>query len=153
MAKLVLGPPHYHDTFQTCQTRRVGVFILSNVPDVANGRLHPAEMCTCHTSHAHSPHTSRDASCGVCLGVRRVDCWSSWCVVHHTPMTPLKRVRRGERATSSCRDVHVPHVARTLPTRRTHTPHTRVEMHLVASVWDYRVVFFCRVGAWSTTRP
>src|SRR3954452_23420117 len=27
LAKLVLGPPHYHDTFQTCQTWRVGVCI------------------------------------------------------------------------------------------------------------------------------
>src|SRR3954470_23389762 len=27
LAKLVLGPPLYHDTFQTCQTWRVGVLV------------------------------------------------------------------------------------------------------------------------------
>src|SRR3954465_613355 len=34
-------------------------------------------------------------------------------------------------------------------TRRTHTHHTRVEMHLV----EYGVLFFGQVGAWSTTLP
>src|SRR4051812_9514297 len=29
LAKLVLGPPHYHGTFQTCQTWRVGVCFLA----------------------------------------------------------------------------------------------------------------------------
>src|SRR4051812_20710105 len=33
---------------------------LSNVPDVASGRMHAGEICTCHTSHAFSPHTSRE---------------------------------------------------------------------------------------------
>src|SRR3954470_15903136 len=65
-----IGPPHYHDTFQTCQAWRVGVCMLA----------------------------------------------------------------RCARAT-----------------RRTHTHHTRVEMHLVACVWEYGVLFFGQVGAWSTT--
>src|SRR3954466_2978132 len=72
LAKLVLGPPHYHDTFQTCQTWQVGVCMLA----------------------------------------------------------------RCARAT-----------------RHTHTHHTRVEMHLVACVWEYGVLFFGQVGAWSTTLP
>ena len=38
-------------------------------------------------------------------------------------------------------------------TRRTHTHHTRVEMHLVACVWEYGVFFSSQVGAWSTTLP
>src|SRR3954471_12945143 len=66
--------------------------------------MHAGEMCTCHTSHAHSPHTSRDAPCGVCLGVWRVVFWASWCLVHHTTMTPFKRARRGEWAYACCRD-------------------------------------------------
>src|SRR3954470_7044653 len=114
---------------------------LSNVPDVASGRMHDGEMCTCHTSHAHSPHTSRDAPCGVW----RVVFWPSWCLVHHTTMSPFKRARRGEWAYACWRDVHV--------SRRTHTHHTRVEMHLVACVWEYGVLFFGQVGAGSTTLP
>src|SRR4051812_10825529 len=163
-------------------------------------------MCACHTSHTHYPHTSRDAPCGVCLGVWRVVFWPSWCLVHHTTMTPFKRARRGELTYACWRDVHVPHVAHTLTThesrctlwrvfgsmaccflaklvgraprwektfktggtgrvevnmlarcaratRRTHTTHTRVEMHLVACVWEYGVLFFGQVGAWSTTLP
>src|SRR4051812_12964266 len=146
-------------------------------------------MCTCHTSHAHSPHSSRDAPCGVCLGVWRVVFWPSWCLVHHTTMTPFKRAkrdeqaydfsrdapwgrglgvwgvvfltnlglghhttmtpfkraRRGEWAYACWRDAHVP--------SRTHTHHTQVEMHLVACVWEYGVLFFGQVGAWSTTLP
>src|SRR3954462_4239602 len=82
LAKLVLGPPHYHDTFQTCQIWRVGVCVLAR--------------CVRAKSHALSPHTSRDASCGVCLGVWRVVFWPSWCLVHYTTMTPFKRARRGE---------------------------------------------------------
>src|SRR3954463_5962621 len=131
LAKLVLGPPHYHDTIQTCQTWRVGVCMLAR--------------CARAKSHAHSPHTSRDAPCGVCLGVWRVVFWPSWCSVHHTTMTPFKRARRGEWAYACWRDVHVP--------SRTHTHHTRVEMHLVACVWEYGVLCFGQVGAWSTTLP
>src|SRR3954464_668817 len=86
LAKLVLGPPHYHDTFQTCQTWRVGVCML------ASGRMHAGE--------------------------RAYACW---------------------------RDVHVP--------SRTHSHHTRVEMHLVACVWENVVLCFGQVGAWSTTLP
>src|SRR4051812_43293345 len=137
LAKLVLGSPHYHYTFQTCQTWRVGVCMLS----------------ICAKSHAHSPHMFPYAPCCVCLGVWRVVFWPSWCLVHHTTMTPFKRARRGEWAYACWRDVHVPHVARTLTTRRTHTHHTRVEMHLVACVWEYGVLFFCQVGARSTTLP
>src|SRR3982750_2132560 len=156
--------------------------------------MHVGEMCTCHTSHTHSPHTSRDAPCGVCLGVWRVVFLPSWCLVHNTTMTPFKGARRGEWTYACWRDVHVPHVAHTLTThesrctlwrvfgsmaccflaklvlgpphyhdtfqtcqtwrvgvcmlarcaratRRTHTHHTRVEMHLVClGVW--RVVFW-----------
>src|SRR3954471_773657 len=180
LAKVVLGPPHYHDTFQTCQTWRVGVCMLAR--------------CARAKSHALSPHTSRDAPCGVCLGVCRVVFWPSWCLVHHTTMTPFKRARCGEWAYACWRDVHC-QVARTLTThesrctlwrvfgsmaccflaklvlgpphyhdpfqtcqtwrvgvcmlarcaratRRTHTHHTRVEMHLVACVWEYGVLFF-----------
>src|SRR4051812_15694812 len=58
-------------------------------------------------------------------------------------MTPFKRARRGEWAYVCWRDVHVP--------SRTHTHHTRVEMHLVACVWEYGVLFFGQVGAWTTT--
>src|SRR4051812_34220978 len=58
LAKLVLGPPHYHDTFQTCQTWRVGVCMLAR--------------CARAKSHTLSPLTSRDALCGLCLGVCRV---------------------------------------------------------------------------------
>src|SRR3954466_6253104 len=72
---------------------------------MASGRMHAGEMCTCHTSHALSPHTSRDAPCGVCLGVWRVVFWPSWCLVHHTTMTPFKRARRGEWAYACWRDV------------------------------------------------
>ena len=32
----------------------------------------------------------------LCLGVWRVVFWPSWCLVHHTTMTPFKRARRGE---------------------------------------------------------
>src|SRR3954470_24041523 len=32
LAKLVLCPPHYHDTFQTFQTWRVGVCMLARCP-------------------------------------------------------------------------------------------------------------------------
>src|SRR3954471_747039 len=152
--------------------------------------MNVGEMCTCHSSHTHSPHTSRDAPCGVCLGVWRVVFWPSWCLVHHTAMRPLKRARRGEWAYACWRDVHVPHVARTLTThesrctlwsmaccflaklvlgpphyhdtfqtcqtwrvgvcmlarcaratRRTHTHHTRVEMHLV----EYGVLFLAKL--------
>src|SRR3954470_17069208 len=80
--KLLLGPPHYHDTFQPCQTWRVGVCMLAK--------------CARAKSHALSPHTSRDAPCGVCLGVWRVVFWPSWCLVHHTTMAPFKHARRGE---------------------------------------------------------
>src|SRR3954463_14894593 len=184
LAKLVLGPPHYHGTFQTCQTWRVGVCMLAR--------------CARAKSHALSPHTSRDAPCGVCLGVWRVVFWPSWCLVHHTTMTPFKRARRGEWAYACWRDVHVSsrtHTHHTPPCgvcmgvwrvvfwpswclvhhttmtpfkrarrgewayacwrdvhvpSRTHTHHTRVEMHLVACVWEYGVLFFGQVGAWST---
>ena len=78
--------------------------------------MHVGEMCTYHTSHTHSPHTSRDAPCGVCLGVWRVVFWPSWCLVHHSTMTPFKRARRGEWAYACWRDVHVPHVAHTITT-------------------------------------
>src|SRR3954468_5413225 len=98
--------------------------------------MHVGEMCTCHTSHTHSPHTSRDAPCGVCLGVWCVVFWSSWCLVHHTTMAPFKRARRGEWAYACWRDVHVP--------SRTHSHHTRVEMHLVACVWEYGVLFLSK---------
>src|SRR3954462_5886885 len=46
LAKLVLGPPHYHDTFQTCQTWRVGVCMLG-------------EMCTCQVARTLTTHESR----------------------------------------------------------------------------------------------
>src|SRR3954463_10981371 len=108
LAKLVLGPPHYHDTFQTCQTWQVGVCMLAR--------------CARAKSHAH--FTTPE------------------CLVHHTTMTPFKRARRGKWAYACWRDVHVP--------SRTHTHHTRVEMHLVACVWEYGVLFFGQVGAWST---
>src|SRR3954464_4537620 len=123
LAKLVLGPPHYYDTFQTCQTWREGVCMLAR--------------CARAKSHALSPHTSPDAPCGVCLGVCRVVFWPSWCLVHHTTMAPFKRARRGEWAYACWRDVHVP--------SRTHTHHTRVEMHLVACVWEYGVLFLAKL--------
>src|SRR4051812_29992750 len=123
-AKLVLGPPHYHDTFQTCQTWRVGVCMLAR--------------CARVKSHAHFSHTYRDPPCVVSLPARRSSYLPSWCLVHHTTMTPFKRARRGEWAYACWRDVHVP--------SRTHTHHTGVEMHLVACVWEYGVLFFCQVG-------
>src|SRR3982751_5045104 len=123
LAKLVLGPPHYHDTFQTCQTWRGGVCRLASSSPTR--------------SPSHLPHSSRDAPCGVCLGVWRVVFWPSWCLVHHTTMTPFKRDRRGEWASACWRDVP----------SRTHTPHTRVEMHLVVCVCEYGVLFFGQVGA------
>src|SRR3954465_6358919 len=67
-AKLVLGPPHYHDTLQTCQTWRGGI------------------------------STGSRSARGKCVPRRE-------------------------------------------------------NMHLVACGWDYRVLFSCLVGAWSTTLP
>src|SRR3954463_13967193 len=90
LAQLVLGPPHYHGTFQTCQTWRVGVCMLAR--------------CARAKSHAHSPHSSRDAPCGVCLGVWRVVFWPSWCLVHHTTMTPFKRAKSHAHSPYSSRD-------------------------------------------------
>src|SRR4051812_40020968 len=107
LAKLLLGPPHYHGAFQTCQTWRVGVCMLakcaraksnahsthtsremsiweyvfffgqvgtwfttlpwhlSNVPDVASGRMYAGEMCTCQVARFLTSHESS----GECLGV------------------------------------------------------------------------------------
>src|SRR3954465_9000711 len=123
LARLGLGPPPCHDPFQTCQTWRVGVCMLAR--------------CARAKSHAHSPHSSRDAPCGVCLGVWRVVFWPGWGLVHHPAMTPFKRARRGEWAYACWRDVHVP--------SRTHTHHARVEMHLVACVWEYGVLFLAKL--------
>src|SRR3954468_9633911 len=97
--------------------------------------MHAGEMCTCHTSHAHSPRTSRDAPCGVCLGVWRVVFWPSWCLVHHTTMTPFKRARRGEWAYACWRDVHVPHVARTLTTHESRCTLWRVFESMACCFW------------------
>src|SRR3982751_2355150 len=102
--------------------------------------MHVGEMCTCHTSHTHSPHTSRDAPCGVCLGVWRVVFWPP---PYHDTFQTCQTWRVGVCMLARCE----------LATRRTHTHHTRVEMHLVACVWEYGVLFFCQVGAWSTTLP
>src|SRR4051812_34220979 len=93
--------------------------------------------CARAKSHALSPHTSRDAPCGVCLGVWRVVFWPSWCLVHHTTMTLFKRARRGEWAYACWRDVHVP--------SRTHSHHLPVEMPFVACVWEYVVLFFAKL--------
>src|SRR3954471_17226236 len=84
-----------------------------------------------------------DASRGVCLGLSRVDFGPSWCLVHHTSMTSFKRARRDEWASGWSRDMHVPSGFQ--------VEKTRVEMHLVACVWDYRVLISGQVGAWSTT--
>ena len=84
-----------------------------------------------------------DASRGVCLGLSRVDFGPSWCLVHHTNMTSFKRARRDEWASGWSRDMHVPSGYQ--------VEKTRVEMHLVACVWDYRVLISVQVGAWSTT--
>src|SRR3954463_9503084 len=131
LAKLVLGPLH-HTTMTPFKRARRGEWAYACWRDV-----HVPSR-----THTHSPHSSRDAPCGVCLGVWRVVFWPSWCLVHHTTMTPFKRPSRGEWAYACWRDVHVP--------SRTHTHHTRVEMHLVACVWEYGVLFFGQVGAWST---
>src|SRR3954469_1983370 len=97
--------------------------------------MHAGEMCTCHTSHAHSPHTSRDAPCGVCLGVWRVVFWPSWCLVHHTTMTPFKRARRGEWAYACWRDVHVPHVESTITTHEARGSLWRVFGSMACCFW------------------
>src|SRR3954464_12187106 len=49
--RLVLGPPHYHDTFQMCQTSRVGISMGSRC---ARGKWVPRRE-----------KSRRDASCGV----------------------------------------------------------------------------------------
>src|SRR3954451_18622560 len=118
-AKLVLGPPHYHDTFQTCQTWRVGVCMLAR--------------CARTTRRTRTHHTRVEMHL-VCLGVWRVVFLPSWCSVHHTTMTPFKRARRGEWAYACWRDVHVPHVAHALTTH---------ESRCTLCVWEYGVLFFC----------
>src|SRR3954466_9148431 len=112
LAKLVLGPPHCHDTFQTCQTWRVGVCMLARCARATRRThthhthsLHTLTTYSPHTHHTHSLHTSRDSPCGVCLGVWRVVFWPSWCLVHHTTMTPFNRATRGEWARGGWRGV------------------------------------------------
>src|SRR3954471_1671359 len=77
-AKLVLGPPHDHDTFQTCQTWRVGVLM---VRPCATKKL---------TTHDSTYNLKR------VFGTIAWCFLPSWCLVHHTTMTPFKRARRGE---------------------------------------------------------
>src|SRR4051812_33147987 len=105
-----IGPPHYHDTFQTCQTSLVAQCVLPR--------------CARATRRTHTHHTRVEMHL-VCLGVWRVVFWPSWCLVHHTTMKPFKRARRGEWAYACWRDVHVPHVARTLTTHETSCHLTR----------------------------
>src|SRR3954465_9994625 len=130
-AKLVLGPPHYHDAFQMCQTSRVGISMGSRC---ARGKWGP-----------RGGRAGKEGTCGGWLEHSRVVFGPSWCLVHHTTMTPFKCARRREWVSRWGRDVHVASGCQ--------GEKSRVEMPLVACDWVYRVLFSGQVGAWSTTLP
>src|SRR3954462_14891811 len=83
---------------------------LSNVPDVASGRMHAGEMCTCQVARTLTTHESRCTLWRVFGSM--ACCFLAKLVLGppHTTMTPFKRARRGEWAYACWRDVHVPHV-------------------------------------------
>src|SRR3954471_18196826 len=78
--------------------------------------MNAGDIGTCQDECRPTTH-SRDAPCGVCLGVWCVVFWPSWYLVHHTTMTPFKRARRGEWAYECRRYRHLP--------RRMQTHHTQ----------------------------
>src|SRR4051812_28211477 len=104
--------------------------------------MHAGEMCTCHTSHAHSPHVARtltthESRCTLWRVFGSMACCFFAKLVlgpphYHDTFQTCQTWRVGVCMLARC----------ALTTRRTHTHHTRVEMPLVACVWEYGVLFF-----------
>src|SRR4051812_9514296 len=128
LAKLVLGPPHYHGTFQTCQTWRVGVCMLARYARATR------------RTHSHLTRVER------CVFGSMVCCFLAKLVLgpphYHDTIQTCQTWRVG-----------VCMLARYARAKsHADSPDTSRDA-LVVCVWEYGVLFFGQVGTWSTTLP